>query len=385
METASVHQEVVYAKTLDGWDLKLFHYLPRKDQISNYPVVLCHGLLANKNSCDFGEMGTPEWRQYSLAAFLLEETQDGGPVFDVWVPELRGCGCPTLDPGKHPERYRWDLDDFVDYDVPAIIGRVQQWYTERKRPAPPVFWVGKSMGGMIAYAYGETPAGQRNLKGVVTLGSPVVFGKSNVLLEFLTRVSPRRVSLPLRIREIVARSAEVSNHFKGLGINPSNIDPEVFRMYLKVGLCETYSSKVLSQFSIFIKHSNFCRYPRYPWMYDLFGRIPGIKHLVAPYSYKDHLREFVTPLLAIAGGHDKLGPTQDVRYAVEHVGSSDVTYLEFSKEAGYRDDYGHLDLNLGLHAREDVYPAVQAWLRKRSDVQRPRDDGARKKGEKREI
>jgi pimeloyl-ACP methyl ester carboxylesterase len=368
MEVMSVSQEVVNAKTLDGWDLRLHHYLPRSSFKGRYPVILCHGLASNKNSCDFGELGTSAWERYSLAAFLAKENPDGGPVFDVWVPELRGCGSPVLDPRSHPEKYRWCLDDYVDYDVPAIIGRVQQWYTEKNQPAPQVFWVGKSMGGMIAYAYGETAAGQRNLKGVVTLGSPVAFEKGDVFLEFLTRMTPRNISIPIRVKELIGRSAELHDHFKGLGVNPTNIDPEVFRTYLQVGLCDVFSSKVLSQFSLFFKHADFCRYPRYPWMYDIFGRIPGVKQLVAPYSYKEHLKEFITPLLAIAGGHDKLAPKQDIHYAFEHVGSSDKTYLEFSKEAGYRIDYGHLDLNLGMNAREDVYPKIKAWLRERSDV-----------------
>jgi pimeloyl-ACP methyl ester carboxylesterase len=225
------------------------------------------------------------------------------------------------------------------------------------------------MGGMIAYAYGETEAGRRNLKGVVTLGSPILFGKSSVFLEFLTRVTPRNVSIPIRITDVVEKSAEVRDHFNGLGVNPTNVDPRVFQTYVQVGLCDVLSSKVLSQFSLFFKHSNFCRYPRYPWLYDIFGRVPGVKKLVTPYSYRDHLDQFTTPLLAIAGGQDKMAPKQDIRYVVDHAGSSDVTYLEFSKEAGFRTDYGHLDLNLGVHAREDVYPAIDEWLRRRSAVE----------------
>jgi pimeloyl-ACP methyl ester carboxylesterase len=294
-------------------------------------------------------------------------------VFDVWVPELRGSGRLTFDPRTHPEKYRWCVDEYIDQDVPAIVGRVQQWYTEQNRSAPQVFWIGKSMGGMISYAYGETEAGRRNLKGVVTLGSPVLFGKSDVFLEFLTRVTPRNISIPIRIMELMEKSAELREHFKGLGVNPRNVDPEVFRAYLQVGLCDVLSSKVLSHFSLFFKHSNFSRYPRYPWMYDIFGRVPGIKKLVTPYSYRDHLHQFTTPLLAIAGGQDKMAPKQDMKYVVEHVGSSDVTYLEFSKEAGYRTDYGHLDLNIGVHAWEDVYPKIDEWLRKRSALERRSD------------
>jgi pimeloyl-ACP methyl ester carboxylesterase len=366
MEQKEIHREVVSARTSDGWDLQIIHYPPTSYAVARFPVILCHGLAANKNSCDFGEPGTTEWERYSLAAFLSQQRPDDGPVFDVWVPELRGGGIPSFNPREHPERYRWCVDDYIDKDVPAIIQCVQQWYRDNNKDASQVFWVGKSMGGMIAYAYGQTKDGQKNLRGVVTIGSPVVFGKSGVFLEFLTRVTPRNVSVPIRIMEIVEKSGELSNHFKGMGVNLENVDPAVLETYLHVGLSNVLSSKVLSQFSLFFKHMTFCRYPRYPWMYDIFGRIPGTKKLFTPYSYTENLSRFSTPLLVIAGGHDKMAPKTDMIYVKDHVGSTDVTYLEFSKEAGYSADYGHLDLNIGLHAREEVYPEIYEWLVKRS-------------------
>jgi pimeloyl-ACP methyl ester carboxylesterase len=366
MGLRTIQREIVTAKTSDGWDLRVFHYLPEGPHIASYPVILCHGLAANKNSCDFGEPGTPEWERYSLAAFLSQQQSNGTLAFDVWVPELRGAGQPSFDPRKNSEKYRWCVDDYIDKDVPAIVRCVQKWYRENKQKTPQVFWVGKSMGGMIAYAYGETPEGRRNLKGVVTIGSPVVFGKSGVFLEFLTRVTPRNVSIPIRIMELVEKSGELSNHFKGLGVNPENVDPEVMHTYIQVGLSNVLSSKVLSQFSLFFKHMSFCRYPRYPWMYDIFGRIPYIKKVFTPYSYTKNLDRFTTPLLVIAGGQDKMVPKTDMLFVKDHVGSTDVMYLEFSRDEGYHADYGHLDLNLGLHARDEVYPKIYEWLVKRS-------------------
>jgi pimeloyl-ACP methyl ester carboxylesterase len=357
------YHETVSTRTSDGWMLHLSHYLPAQMNVSRYPVILCHGLAANKNSCDYGAPGSSDWERYSLAAYLVQPPVKAGMAFDVWVPELRGNGeQPSFDPRKHPEKYRWTVDDYIDKDVPAIIRCIQGWYQEKKQEIPPVFWVGKSMGGMIAYAYGETKAGQKNLKGVVTLGSPVVFGKTGVLLEFLSRVTPRNVSIPIRIADLLEKSGELAMHFMDMGVNPENVDPEVLRNYMRIGFSTVLSSKVLSQFSLFFKHTTFCRYPRYPWMYDFFGRVPGLTNVFTPYSYTENLYRFTAPLLLIAGGLDKLAPKTDMAYVQEHVGSTDVTYLEFSKEAGYQADYGHLDLNLGFHTRDEVYPAIYNWL-----------------------
>jgi len=367
MESQGIRQELVFARTTDGWDLRMFHYLPATPNSIPYPVILCHGLAANRNSCDLGEPGSERWHQYSLAAFLSQKRSDHAPVFDVWVPELRGGGLPTLDPRKNPERFHWSVDDYIDKDVPAIIRGVQQWHSEKTHTTPPVFWVGKSMGGMIAYAYGQTQQGQKNLKGVVTLGSPVLFGRSSLFLEFITRITPRNISIPIRIEEILERSREIASHFKSLGVNLENVDPEVLEEYMQNGLSGVLSSKVLSQFSLFFKHMTFCRYPRYPWMYDIFGRIPRMKKRFTPYSYTENLHRFTAPLLIIAGGRDKMAPKADMQYVKDHVGSADVTYLEFSKEAGFRADYGHLDLTLGVHVREEVYPKIYEWLLKRSE------------------
>ena len=368
MSKKLIQKEIEFAKTSDGWKLRVFHYPPKSKNVFHFPVILCHGLAANKNSCDFGEPGTNDWEKYSLAAFLSQKRLNCKSVFDVWVPELRGGGEPSFNPQENPERYHWCVDDYIDKDIPAIISCVQQWYQEKKHELPPVFWVGKSMGGMIAYAYGQTKKGQNNLKGVITLGSPVLFEKSSMFLNFITRITPRKLSIPLNITEIIEKSSEITNHFKILGVNSENIDLIVLQNYIHIGFNGFLSSKVLSQFSMFFKHNTFCRYPRHPWIYDILRWIPGIKKMFAPYSYTKNLHRFTTPLMVIAGGNDKLAPKTDMLYVKDHVGSTDVTYLEFSKEAGYSTDYGHLDLNLGIHARDEVYPKIFEWLQSRNKL-----------------
>jgi len=41
--------------TSDGIQLKIKRYKPTKGDIAKFPVILCHGVLANKHSLDFGD------------------------------------------------------------------------------------------------------------------------------------------------------------------------------------------------------------------------------------------------------------------------------------------------------------------------------------------
>ncbi len=46
-----------------------------------------------------------------------------------------------------------------------------------------------------------------------------------------------------------------------------------------------------------------------------------MKKMFTPYSYTENLHRFHAPLLAIAGGLDKMAPKTDMQYVKEHVGS----------------------------------------------------------------
>jgi len=219
------------------------------------------------------------------------------------------------------------------------------------------------MGGMIAYAYGETPESHHYLKGVVTIGSPANFEYKNPLLELISRLAPRNISIPVNISQILQKFPEIYDSFKKIGATPENIDESIFDTYLKTGMDNTISSKVFNHFSVFFRHNTFCSYPRYPWLFDLVGYGYG-KRMFRLIDYKEKLPDFTHPLIAIAGDADKEAPPEDVLETIDHIGSSDKTYHHFSKKNGYSADYGHLDLNLGIHAKDEVYPVIAEWLYK---------------------
>jgi len=335
-------------KTPDGWEISAKRYQPKDPSAT---VILCHGLASNKNGVDFGNEGTKKWDKYSLASFLYRQNK---VKFDVWVVELRGRNtwkkCRVYSPHEHPLKYRWCVDDYIEKDMPSIVSFI------KKRKHGKIFWIGKSMGGMIAYAYGEK---HHDIDGVVTIASPVAFEKEQLWKRLLAAIMPRRIALPVNIVKVLKELGLVDMLKKNIS-QKSSIEEKILNEYIEKGLNNTISTRVLEQFLLFYRHHNFLKFPSHPWLYDILARFPFIKPPV--YSYKENLNLFTFPLLAIAGGGDMAAPPYEVKYAVGHVGSRDITYHEFSKENGYSADYGHLDLNLGKKAREEVYPVIYEWL-----------------------
>lgn len=348
--------------TKDGWKLRLFFYSATTNKKAHTPVILCHGLAGNKNSCDFGDFDSPYWHQYSLAAFLSQGGLNKETSFDVWVPELRGLVGQEPHGVYSPKQDVWCVDDHIQKDVPTIISYVQRQYVTQQSQQPKIFWIGKSMGGMIVYGYGETASAKHSLQGVVTIGSPIAFTHNSPTLELISRITPRNIYIPVNVSEFLSKHPDIRNKFLELGANNANIDQDVFEYYLNIGMNNTFSSKVLSQFSVFFRHHTFCRYPRFPWLFDTIGRFPFFHQLLKPYDYKQQLTRFTSPILILSGQADREAPPEDVSYATSHIGSKDVTSVTFSKQNGYSADYGHLDLNLGRKVKLEVYPIIYNWL-----------------------
>ena len=85
----------------------------------------------------------------------------------------------------------------------------------------------------------------------------------------------------------------------------------------------------------------------------------------AKFPYQQSFRETDTPLLVIAGDRDKLLSADEARACFEESGSSDKTFRLFEKSVDGM-HWGHLDLVLGKHAPEIVWPEILEWMRERS-------------------
>ena len=78
--------------------------------------------------------------------------------------------------------------------------------------------------------------------------------------------------------------------------------------------------------------------------------------------FKAHLDKISTPMLFLAGAGDRTATPDSVKYAFDRVSSNDKTFRVFGRAYGGQCDYDHVDLVLGKHAPQEVYPVVEEWL-----------------------
>lgn len=328
----SVNPQTYWVRTRDGWRLAVHRYVPKPSQ-HRTPVVLCHGMSSNR--WDMDGPGSLSLARYLHAA-----------GYDVWLPELRGAGRsmrPSLWNGKH---YDWTFEDYVYHDAPAVLRLVL-----RETHAAKVHWVGHSMGGMIAYALLMTPV-HTKIASAVTLGSPTMsrvgypFLDLGVPYRAVLRYLPERVPLGTMAR-LVAPLAGVLFHLferqiHELGWHRGNANVPLMRALMLTAVDDLPAS-LLREFARWYELRAMTN------RYELF-------------DFTDHLERITTPILILAGSHDRLTPVKDLRFVYDQVSSRDKEFHVVGRATGAKNDYSHADLILGLHAPEDVYPLIRRWL-----------------------
>jgi pimeloyl-ACP methyl ester carboxylesterase len=83
-------------------------------------------------------------------------------------------------------------------------------------------------------------------------------------------------------------------------------------------------------------------------------------------DYRAAVAGLRAPLLVVGGTVDPLAPlpASEALYAL--AGSEDRQLARFGRAFGHLEDYGHGDLVLGLHAHQEVYPVIEAFLQARA-------------------
>lgn len=330
-EAPPVSRELHWAVTREKFELALERLRIKEKAPPPSPVVLCHGLFADSRFLNLEE-------DMSLARFLAKEG------FDVWNLSLRGTGR-SLNPLQWGSK-SWNLDDVIDNDVAAVIRYVQK-ETGKAR----LLWVGYEMGGMLLYGYLEKK-GASGLAGLVTIGAPVTFNQPEQepikrLLGLAERPWLKKIVLylnwPVLGRLLIPLVPKVEELF----YNRENIEEGIQEKLLEQSLVEIHPG-VLDHLLSIIRRGEFVS-------------------AGGDFSYAEHLSKIQLPLLLIGGEGDKLAPPATIRAVYQKVRSEDRTLRIFGPGSKDSLAYGHFDLILGKKAKEEVYPVIGRWLKRREE------------------
>lgn len=330
----SSEDETAYTRTRDGWRLALHRY--RGGATTGLPVILCHGMGANRYVFDL--KGAP-----SLARYLKKKGRD------VWVVELRGSGMsdrPGFATSDVP--YTWTFEDHVQRDLPAVID-----YVLKRTRARAVHWVGHSMGGMAGLAY-VAEQGEPPIASMAALGSPVDFSKMRmrafpIMAKFrnflcLTPVPP----MPFIGRLIIPIAHKLPRYLLGLFHSP-NITPSTARRIVALG------STLVTSRSLWM---DFGRYVETQLWAPEKGRF-----------YLENLPMSKVPIVTIAGSVDGMAPPESVVALCNLArGAAERRCIVLGRDSGCAEDYGHLDLLVGIRAEREVFGKILDWLASQDDL-----------------
>ena len=317
--------ELRFGQTRDGWEVALARRTPRGSPRLP-PVLLCHGLAANRANLDFGI------DRYSVSLFLASAG------FDCFALDLRGHGASRRARKDAPRR--WSFDTYLQQDIPAALDEIRAATGQEQ-----VLWVGHSQGALLGLA--AAAAYPLRIKGVVAMAPPTHFAAQNELRRLL-RYSFLATG---RHRWLVRAAAPIAGYlhppFAQFALNTRNVDPRISRQ-LMANVVEDISPGVLAQFLKWART-------------DVFVSEDG------KVDYRGGLASARAPALFIAGARDLLAPPGAVSAGHALWGGEKELWVA-GKEAGLSADYGHSDLIFGRKAQEEIFPRVRDWLLGRSSA-----------------
>jgi pimeloyl-ACP methyl ester carboxylesterase len=310
-----------------GHRIALYHYPPENRRFRE-PLLLCHGLGANRFNMDFTDDGTGSDR-LSLARAL----QRAG--FDTWLVELRGRGNARVPKGAD-----WSADEEVAEDLPTAIETVLD-LTGAER----LFWVGHSWGGIVQYLlHARNHPAAAKVAGIVTIASPATLRFQQVgawmfrlpglfLVYFGLRVP---LALLGKIGLPISWVVQLVGSLFLLDLRA--MDGRVIRRVF-ASLADDLYPGVTRQGLEWLKNGYFCT----------------ADGCIDEEAY-EHIDK---PLLLVAAGHDRVAPPASISHLTDFVSSKDVTLQIF-------DRYGHGSILLGRDAPDEVFPVIRGWLAARA-------------------
>jgi len=296
----------------------------RPDGTAGPPVLLVHGFGQNRYA----------WHLHgrSFANYLAREG------FDVWNLDLRGQGRSRRAGSKPPA----GLDPFVEEDLPAAEDAIR-----RETGATRTFLVGHSLGGLLCYA----AAARRPdaVRGIVTIGAPLDFGRDNTLL--LAFGGLVEILARLRVRGPV-RSIHAGGIGRHLARRRALWEKTAWKLGLAFWAAGSLQPEILNEYGA----RAFDR-ANVPVLLRML-RMGVQRRFTSDDGSIDHAAGFFAldvPLLVLAGTHDRLAPPGAVRPAFDRSHSSDRSYREFPD--------GHADLVTGRFAPTRSWRAILDFLR----------------------
>lgn len=286
------------------------------------PVLLVHGFGQNRYA----------W--HLPARSFANHLAHAG--FDVFNLDLRGHGR-----SRHFGARRCQgIEDYVREDMPAAIDEIQALSGQR-----PVWILGHSLGGLVAYASAPTLSGA--IAGVVSIGSPYHLARGSLTLGALAFFFRALALAPLpnaplslapigTAMRMIRRFAESPFYPIPLrGWHAGSCEPEVLEQYLRLAFDRVALSEMLDLFD---------------WGAD--GRFGGGES-----AYVDRFEMMDLPLFVVAGENDDLAPPASVRPGFTRSQARDKTYRALP--------LGHIDLLVGRDAPRMTWSLVSRWLDKR--------------------
>ncbi len=319
--------ETMYVETSDNWNLALHYHKPYAPREDVYPVVLAHGLMANKYTVDLDE-------EHSIAYYLKTKG------FHVFVVDLRGVGSSYHKSGKKVD---FNFDDIVSKDVEAIISKVCNFTKKNK-----VSWIGHSMGGSIMQGYlSVDPQKNDFISNIIFVGVP---GRLDHFPENHFRKRSLKFyglfisvfNLQFFTRLMVPFDYFVPGPVKDFIFSIDNMDKSTTKKLVYNGF-EHIAAGLAKQY--------------YNWL-------DGGKETSSDgkLDYRLGLKNIRVPIFLLAGVNDEIATTENQMFALEKIQSEHKKLLIVSKENCCSVDHDHVSVLNGRKVKEEVFPLFLDWL-----------------------
>lgn len=258
--------------------------------------------------------------------------------FDVFNLDLRGHGRSRAFGGKRCT----SVSDYFLEDLPRAVEEVQHLAGSR-----PLWIVGHSLGGLVAYAGVPDLAGA--VAGIVSIGSPYHFTRGSISLQAvsafvraasLLQVRPNPVMALKPVGFTMARARRLMESrlymMPWRGWHKGAMEPHILAEHMRLAFDRAGLAELTDMFK---------------WAGDrkFGGRESGCS---------ERFEAMNLPLLVVAGSNDDLAPPDAVRPAFTLSRSSDKTYRALP--------LGHIDLLVGRDAPRTAWPLISDWIRARA-------------------